>query len=276
MFPTIPSLGGIVYLTSAPSAQLPALRDCIDKMLALIGISPAETQAALFRSPFKQGKWRRQLWKAFDDAARDDDVEAVDLLVGSPQDVRFTATIQLRKDSDPQRVSPSPLYLGFACESQTWSADGICRAARLLLETAAVGHVTPLFGGVFRAPVLNQALYEIHSGGNLHDEPKVFQDRIGFDMRLVNYWTKARRLYPITLLGPKLASQVSASDALAAGALAVQEINGSLLIDAYPTVVETWDPEYLKATVNLRKWLWPHTIQNPADAVGLGLKLPKR
>jgi hypothetical protein len=85
---------------------------------------------------------------------------------------------------------------------------------------------------------------------------------------------KARRLYPITLLGPKLASQLTAAGALTAGALAVKEINGSLLIDAYPTVVETWEPEYLNATVKLRRWLWPHTIQNPADAVGLVSSLP--
>lgn len=275
MFPTIPSLGSIVYLADAPSAaKLPALRDCIEKMLVCIGIAPEETQAALFRSPFKQGKWRRQVWKAFDEAARDDDVETVNLLVGSPHDVRFTATIQLRKDEE--RASPNPLYIGFACESQTWPADGICRAARLLLESIATELTMPLFGGVFRAPVFNQALYEIHGGGNLHDEPRPFSERIAFDMRLENYWTKARRLYPITLLGPKLASQLSAADALAAGALAVQELNGSLLIDAYPTVVETWDPDYLRATVNLRKWLWPHTIQNPADAVGLGMKLPRR
>jgi hypothetical protein len=119
-------------------------------------------------------------------------------------------------------------------------------------------------------------MYEVHDGGNLEAEPATFQERIKHDMRLDAYWTRARRLYPITLLGPKLAGQLSAADARAAGALAVEEINGSLLLDAYPTVVETWDPGFLQATVEQRRWLWPHTIQNPADAVGLGLKLPRR
>jgi hypothetical protein len=188
----------------------------------------------------------------------------------------LAATLQLRKDPDPRRAAAGPLYVGFACECETWPAEGIRNAARSLLE--AVAGLTPgaLFGGVFRAPIFNQAAYEIHDGANLQGEPKEFYDRISFDMQLDHYSTKARRLYPITLLGPKLASQLSAADAVAAGALAVKEINGSLLIDAYPIVVETWDPEYLKATVELRRWLWPHTIQNPADAVGLGLKLPRR
>ncbi|MEZ4363312.1 MAG: hypothetical protein R3B48_24260 [Kofleriaceae bacterium] len=276
MFPSIPSLGAVVYLASSPISSPKGLRSCLENLFASIGISPTDIQAALFRSPFTQGKWREQVWKAFDDAAGDEKVETLNLLVGSPRDVRFAATVQLRNDVAPQRHSTAPLYIGFACESQTWSAEKIGQAARSLLEHAASGLTTSLFGGVFRAPVVNQALHEIHSGGNLHEEPKPFYDRIAFDLRLENYWTKARRLYPVTLLGPKLASQLSAADALAAGALAVQEISGSLLIDAYPSIVETWDPEFLRATVSLRKWLWPHTIQNPADAAGLGIKLAKR
>jgi hypothetical protein len=248
----------------------------LERMFSQIGISAADVQAAIYRVPFKQGRWRKQLWKAFDEAIDAADVKVLNLLVGTPQDVRLAATLQLRKDPDPRRAAAGPLYIGFACECETWPAEAICSAARSLLESVAGLTPGPLSGGVFRAPMFNQAAYEIHDGANLQGEPKEFYDRISFDMQLDSYWTKARRLYPITLLGPKLASRVSAADATAAGALAVQERNGSLVIDAYPTVVETWDPAYLKATVALRKWLWPHTIQNPADAIGLGIQLPRR
>ncbi len=63
-------------------------------------------------------------------------------------------------------------------------------------------------------------MHEVHNGVNVHLEPKAFQDRFGGDALLDPYLTKARRLYPLTLLGPKLASQVSAEGARAAGALA--------------------------------------------------------
>jgi hypothetical protein len=275
MFPAIRTFGAIVYLVDGWRGEAKDMRQVLERIFSLIGMQHADVQASLFRTPFHQGRWRKKLWPAFDEAMGQHDVEVLDLLVGTPMNVRFTAKIQLRKDPDPRRSPTSPLHITFACESQTWPEQNICAAARSFLENMSC-MATPISGAIFSAPTFGQAMHEMHMSHNIGEEPKPFQDRIGFDMRLDNYWTKARRLYPITLLGPKLASQVSASDALAAGALAVQEINGSLLIDAYPTVVETWDPEYLKATVNLRKWLWPHTIQNPADAAGLGLKLPKR
>jgi hypothetical protein len=275
MFPRIGTFGSIVYVANSLSSQAAEMRQLLETMFSRIGISPGDVQAELFRTPFRQGKWRKKLWPAFDEAMSEDDVEVLNLLVGTPLDVRFTAKLQLRKDPDPRRAPRAPLHLSFVCESQTWSAQHICDAARVFLESMS-NITTPISGAVFHAPTFGQAMHEMHTGYSLSQESKPFQDRIGVDMNLDNYWTKARRLYPITLLGPKLASEVTAADARAAGALAVKEINGSLLIDAYPTVVETWDPEFLKATVELRRWLWPHTIQNPADAVGLGLKLPKR
>jgi hypothetical protein len=273
MFPDVVSVGALVYVGEEASAADDRPRVLVERLLKDIGIAPEDMQAALFRAPSKEGRWRKKLWSAVEEAISDPDVLVLDLLVGTSEDVRFTGKLQLRRSS--RFTSRSPLHWSFACELRTWSEDRVVGAGRAFVEWTA-NVATPLSGFVFRAPTFGQAMHEIHMSHNLGQESKAFQDRIGFDMYLDNYWTKARRLYPITLLGPKLASQVTAADALAAGALAVQEINGSLLIDSYPTVVETWDPEYLKATVNLRKWLWPHTIQNPADAVGLGLKLPKR
>jgi hypothetical protein len=273
MFPSISSVGAIVYFDRGLDEQATGLRALLEQVLSLIQISAADVQAGLFRAPSRQGKWRKKLWAAFDEAMSEEDVRVLNLLVGTPLDVRFTAKIQLRRDL--VSAISWPLHASFACETQTWPAQRVGDAGRAFLE-GMTSLCTLLSGGVFQAPTLGQAMHEMHTGYSLSQEPKAFQDRIGVDMRLDNYWTMARRLYPITLLGPKLASQVTAAEARAAGALAVKEINGSLLIDAYPTVVETWDPEFLKATVELRRWLWPHTIQNPADAVGLGLKLPKR
>jgi hypothetical protein len=39
------------------------------------------------------------------------------------------------------------------------------------------------------------------------------------------------------------------------------------VLTAWPTLCEPRDPDFLRATRELRRWLWPFTIQNPADHV---------
>ena len=273
MFPAIPAVGAIAYFGEDLAKEAELLRDLWEQVLSLIQISPGEVQASLFRKPFRQGKWRKKLWSTFDEALGEDEVEVLNLLVGTPLDVRFAAKIQLRGNWTSSVAWP--LHMSFVCETKTWPAQRVGDATRAFLRGVA-SISSAISGGAFRAPTLGQGMHEVHGGVSISQEPKAFQDRIGGDALLDPYLTKARRLYSLTLLGPKLASQVSAEEARAAGALAVEEIHGSLLIEAYPSIVETWDPQFLKSTVDLRKWIWPHTIQNPADAGGLGIKPPRR
>jgi hypothetical protein len=91
---------------------------------------------------------------------------------------------------------------------------------------------------------------------------------------------KCRRLYWTTLLGPELTAAAGGADAArAAGALDVRETSGSLVFQAMDgPPLDSLDPAFLAATVRLRRWLWPHTFQNPLDAVGfeeeIGLAAP--
>jgi hypothetical protein len=270
------AVGAFAYFVADPISHKGMSDGAVKTILDNLAIPLPELKMSVFKTPFKEGRWRGFQWKAVQEALDDPNVEVLNVRAGSSEDFFFSAKFQVRSDPDPQRTPLSPRRFYFVCDIRP-SRDGAeTRAARELLHVVA-GTAAPISGGVIGAPMFSQVHCEVEDGGDRDNESAEFQERIRVDRRFeTERWTKARRLYPITLLGPKLASQVSASDALAAGALAVQEINGSLLIDAYPTVVETWDPDYLRATVNLRKWLWPHTIQNPADAVGLGLKLPKR
>jgi hypothetical protein len=49
----------------------------------------------------------------------------------------------------------------------------------------------------------------------------------------------------------------------------VKEIAGSLVFDAMEgPPLDSLDPAFPAATTQLRRWLWPHTFQNPLDAVG--------
>jgi hypothetical protein len=138
-------------------------------------------------------------------------------------------------------------------------------------------------GGITRLDNLAQAESET-SGTATHIErqPATFQRRREHDwwMNQAILRTKCRRLYWTTLLGPALTQAAGGADAARdAGALDVREVNGSVIVRAMEGPPrDSLDPEFLAATVRLRRWLWPHTFQNPLDAAGfeaeVGLPVP--
>jgi hypothetical protein len=265
--PEVPCLGAFAYVAREPAASPDLVRRVVRTVLEGLAIDPDELLMGglLSWSPFEPAK--------LDAALADPRAIGIDFRVGRAADVRFELRVGLRFSEHVTPDTAGPRGFSFCCDTLRWAPDVVAAVGRQLLELVAA-HAEPLSGGVLRAPSVTHAIAEASGSLTARREAEPFASRIFFDAgAFKERWQRARRLYPITLLGPKLASQVSAADATAAGALAVQEINGSLLIDAYPEVVETWDPELLRATVELRRWLWPHTIQNPADAAGLGLKL---
>lgn len=276
--PSIPTLGAFVYFEDNPATYEALGHKVVADLLENARVPVDDLKMSFYKTPRKKSKWRGFKWKAFDEALADPMVEAIDLVIGSTDDdVSFHVLLELRATPDPRLRSDSPLQFSCVYESRGDNADGSVRAAVQSMVAICAREAKPLFGGCFRSPSFVQANCEVDYPFSYEQEPKEFKERINFDRKWASErWRKARRLYPTTLLGTKLASQVSAAEAKAAGASVVEEIGGSLLIDAYPKIVETWDPEFVKATVELRRWLWPHTIQNPADASGLGLKLPKR
>lgn len=267
------ALGAFAYFSSEPTHSA-AARETVDIVLRHLNAPLTDIQMSVYKGK-QDGRWRSFKWKAIDEAISDDEVQVLNLAAGTPTDVWFSAKFQLRVSPDPRRKPSSPRRFYFASEQRAGDATELATAGREMLALLARA-ADPISGGVLAAPSFNQAYCEVEDSGNSEQESTAFRDRIRVDaLTASDRWNKARRLYPVTLLGPRLASQFTGRDAEKAGALAVRDLNASMLIDAYPTVVETWDPEFLKATVELRRWLWPHTIQNPADAVGLGIKLPR-
>ena len=247
------SVGAFAYFESDPATHAGIARATLESILRDLTAPHIEVKMSAYKG-HQEGRWRGFKWKAIDEAIEDPDVQVLNLVVGAPMEVWFSAKLQLRSASDPRRRSSSPRCFYFASEQRFSSASSLREGAREMLARLA-GAADPISGGVFAAPTFNQAYCEVEDGGNSERESPAFRERIRVDAYgASDRRTKARRLYPITLLGPKLASQVSAAEARAAGALSVEEINGSLLIDAYPSV-ETWDPGFLRATVELRRWL---------------------
>jgi hypothetical protein len=74
-----------------------------------------------------------------------------------------------------------------------------------------------------------------------------------------------RRLYPVTIIGPELWAKLPALPEETGTAVKVEDLGTCKMLTCWPELVEPHDPAFLKGTKALRRWIWPHTIQNPAD-----------
>ena len=77
---------------------------------------------------------------------------------------------------------------------------------------------------------------------------------------------KLRRLYPITIIGPAIWAQLPPMPAFDPMPT-VEELGDCKIVTAWPELCDPRDPAFLRGTRALREWLWPYTIQNPADHV---------
>ena len=78
--------------------------------------------------------------------------------------------------------------------------------------------------------------------------------------------TKLIRLSPITIIGPAIWATLPPMPAFDPMPR-VTDLGDCKVLTAWPTVCEPRDPAFLRGTRDLRAWLWPYTIQNPADHV---------
>jgi hypothetical protein len=93
------------------------------------------------------------------------------------------------------------------------------------------------------------------------------RERLGEDQMLRgSFLRRVRRLYPITIVGPTLWTELPPMPAFDPMPT-VEAVGDCKLIHAWPELVEPRDPQFLAGTTALRRWLWPFTIQNPADSL---------
>lgn len=119
-------------------------------------------------------------------------------------------------------------------------------------------------GGVFRAASPDHAGSEASLVGTNTIDPEVSR-RILFDARHRDDASlKLRRLYPVTIIGPAIWATLPPLPAVEPP-LVVRELGDCKMVTAWPTLVDPHDPQFLLGTRELRRWLWPHTIGNPAD-----------
>ncbi|NVB78687.1 MAG: hypothetical protein HOV81_09860 [Kofleriaceae bacterium] len=263
MFAPVRSSGCFVYF----EGQLPDIPACqlLDTLVA--GLDIADVASISTRNRFLS--WSKLRQKKVDAALDDSTTLSISLLVGTPQDVRLGGAITLRLDGKfPELESPALAWVG--AESQRWPATVFVRVARDWLRIAAE-HGKVLSGGVLAAADLRDVVVETtqvfhtYAGEEPDTSPRSFRGKMQREKPASEARERIRRVYPITLLGPKFASQINASKLAAAGARNLEHINGSIIFDATPDLREAWSREYLAETVELRRLLWPLTFQNPAD-----------
>jgi len=88
---------------------------------------------------------------------------------------------------------------------------------------------------------------------------RIYGDSMHADTR-----NQLRRLYPVTIIGPEIWARLPPLPAVDPMPT-VTDLGDCKVLTAWPTLVDCHDPQFLLGTRELRRWLWPHTIQNPAD-----------
>jgi hypothetical protein len=104
------------------------------------------------------------------------------------------------------------------------------------------------------------------SGEGPRDPDPAREERIIIDGRRHHAKDKLRRLYPVTIIGPDIWAKLPPMPVLDPMAT-IEDLGNCKLLTAWPELCEPRDPTFLRGTRALREWLWPYTIQNPADHV---------
>ncbi len=210
-------------------------------------------------------QWSKFAWKKID-AALEHGRLSVTFLVGEPSEVHRGGRITINDKRELDRTDDAPPNIWLAAESTRWPEAKFTAVARSWFRIAAT-QCPVLSGGVFAAANMRNAKVEASREfeslvGEALDPTNelIRKEPFGF-----HAWEKVRRVYPITLLGPKLAARTSAEDLRAAGALAVEPVGSSLIFDATERLVEVWNRPYLEATTKLRELVWPWSFQHPHD-----------
>jgi hypothetical protein len=132
----------------------------------------------------------------------------------------------------------------------------------------ALGRETRIASGsIARYASERYAEHECFGGGDRQDVDEATNARLHEDAMLWRLThTRLRRLYPMNIIGPELWASLPAMPPFEPRPT-IEDLGDCKLLTAWPELCEPRDPAFLRATRDLRLWLWPYTIQNPADHV---------
>ena len=266
-----------VRLADEPAKHLTTLWPSLRTLLATLDDDPAHLFVTSPKG--RTGRDRVFSWKTMEKLGADENTGTISAWELRHHQVSFDLSVYLRHNAALETHEQPPARIAMAVEfvPNVYAPPGLVDAAVAFLGQCAE-HMPVLHGGITRLENRAQAAIETTGGGtDRAAQPDQFQRRSDFEWWMNNreIWTRCRRLYWTTLLGPDLTVALGGAEAArGAGAVDVHEINGSLLLRAMEGPPrDSLDPEFLAATTSLRRWLWPHTFQNPLDAAGFELEV---
>lgn len=120
-------------------------------------------------------------------------------------------------------------------------------------------------GGLGWFPTRAYAAKEIHRGGVPGEWDAATVARLEWDTMK---WRRSRsrllRLLPVTIIGPEIWGSLPPMPT-SAPMPAIDDLGDGKVLTCWPELVEPHDPAFVAGTKELRRWIWPYTIQNPAD-----------
>jgi hypothetical protein len=250
---------GISLLASDTPRDYGALVDAILEFYAAIG-RPLTWFSGLGRKSW--GKVRKFRPKSFRDYILDEDTKMAHF---GPEGSATEHSIEvfLRPDN-PAKQEYETRWITLTATGLAYETPAVRTLLARLIDLHPIVH-----GGIGGYRSLVYAAKECSFSGAVSgiDLDEVTRERLGEDQMLRGrFLRRVRRLYPITIVGPTLWKELPSLPAL--GPMPkVETVGDCKLIHAWPELVEPRDPEFLAGTTELRRWLWPFTIQNPADAL---------
>lgn len=261
-----PSIGAFLYVNDAPIGFARPLIELVDGLLSRM-VARKHYVSAVDWDGAEKKSYAWSIERALLLAA---EPRTGTLIAGNrtDHDPAFACHVALRLPPDLPRGDNAPPQHRLVLEvDQSKPEESEALALDWLRGLLRIPAPTPLHGGAFLAQSFDEALTEC-SGVYINDPPRELRARIREDnWSQDRFWTLARRAYPVTALGPSLAVATGGDEAVAAtGAATVETIGESLLVRAVGRIAPAMDAEALREMAAFRRLLWPHTIQNPADA----------
>ncbi|HEY4243998.1 MAG TPA: hypothetical protein VGM88_29490 [Kofleriaceae bacterium] len=267
-----PGAGAFVLFDHEPADRPGLCIALLDALVSGLELDPKSTQISVSDS----GNWRSFSRTAIEKTLATPGKNYFSVLVGTSQDVQLGARVQFRHKLGYPTRSFAPPHAWFVAR-QRWPKALVRDVARRWF-TLAAEQGTPISGGAsgddFLPDLKAELSFERESSfvawESVPPRHSLFWQRLDRDHEWYMH-DRIRRLYPLSLLGPRFATARNEELLRTAGAT-VERVRESLLVTAYPDLISVWSPAYLAATARLRKLAWPISIQNAADLAGLRMR----
>lgn len=261
-----PAVFGFVYANDEPYKAPDALEGALEAFKKRVGVSPASMM--LTSTGGRNYGSKRFSLETFRAACADDRRGGSVYLSGrgrGKEEMTVRYYLRHHHPVDKRFQPPARHYaVPLAGATPATRRERVAALTDFLLAASAPSGT--LHGGVGAASDMqagiNEILMTVEVSAVLGDVGP--PHRFSYDSRHeYELWTKARAPYWITILGPALATAAGAPPSTAAR---VERRGDCLIVQSTDDVLDYLSPDWPRLANDIRRWLWPHTIQNPAYA----------